>query len=79
MSVTKCLNIQGTSIISFDDAIKTAYQEVSQSIDHIFDVEVVGLKCTVRDNKVEEYIADTKIYFKIDTERVKENGRRETN
>ncbi|MBQ9280440.1 MAG: dodecin domain-containing protein [Clostridia bacterium] len=75
MSVTKCLNIQGTSIISFDDAIKTAYEEVSTTIDHIFDVEIIGLRCTIRDNKINEYIADTKVYFKIDTERARENGR----
>lgn len=75
MSVTKSLNIQGTSMISFDDAIKTAYEEVATSIDHIFDVEVIGLKCTVQNHKIQEYIADTKIYFKIDTERARENGR----
>lgn len=72
MSVTKSLNIQGISIISFEDAIKTAFNEVSGSVDHIFNVEVIGLRCTIRDNQVHEYIADTKIYFKIDTERAKE-------
>lgn len=72
MSVTKCLNIQGISIISFEDAIKTAFEEVSKNVDHIFNVEVVGLSCTIRDNAVHEYIADTKIYFKIDIERTKE-------
>ncbi len=75
MSVTKCLNIQGTSIISFDDAIKTAYEEVATNIDYIFEVQVIGLKCTIKDNKINEYIADTKVYFKIDTERAKENGK----
>lgn len=72
MSVTKSLNIQGISIISFEDAIKTAFEEVSKSVDHIFNVEVISLKCTIRDNSVHEYIADTKVYFKIDTERAKE-------
>ena len=75
MSVTKCLNIQGTSIISFDDAIKTAYDEVSKNIDHIFQIEVIGLRCTITENKINEYIADTKIFFKIDTERTRENGK----
>lgn len=73
MSVTKSLNIQGISIISFDDAVKTAFMEVSQSIDHIFNVEVISLSCAVRDNQVYEYIADTKIYFKVDSERKKSN------
>lgn len=40
MSVTKCLNIQGVSIISFDDAIRTAFTEVSKTIDHIYNVEI---------------------------------------
>lgn len=73
MSVTKTLCIQGVSIISFDDAIRTAFEETAISIDHIFQVEVVGLRCTIRENHVYEYIADTKISFKIDVERKKNN------
>ena len=71
MRVTKSLNIQGVSIISFEDAIKTALEETALSIDHIFQMEVLGLRCTVKDNQIYEYIADTKISFKIDTERKK--------
>ena len=73
MSVTKTLCIQGVSIISFDDAIRTAFEDTAISIDHIFQIEVVGLKCNIRDNRIYEYIADTKISFKIDTERKKHN------
>ncbi len=73
MSVTKSLFIQGVSIISFDDAIKTAFEETALSIDHIFELEVVKLKCSIRDNSIYEYIADTKITFKVDTERKKEH------
>ena len=73
MSVTKSLNIQGVSIISFDDAIKTAFEETALSIDHIFQMEVLGLRCTIKDNSIYEYIADTKISFKVDTERKKNN------
>ena len=69
MSVTKKLRIQGTSIISFDDAIKSALDETAMSINHIFELKVVGLSCTVRDNVVQEYIADTEITFKIEKER----------
>lgn len=71
MSVTKSINIQGVSILSFEDAIKTAFEEVSKSVDYIFNVQVIGLSCTIKDNKVNEYIADTKVYFKIDEERMK--------
>ncbi len=73
MSVTKTLCIQGVSIISFDDAIKTALEDTMLSIDHIFGVEVVGLRLNVRENRIYEYIADTKISFKIDTERKKKH------
>lgn len=69
MSVTKKLHIQGISIISFDDAIKNALVETSSSIDHIFNLKVVGMSCNIKDNTVQEYIADTEISFKIDTER----------
>lgn len=69
MSVTKKLHIQGISIISFDDAIKNALEETSLSIDHIFNLKVVGLCCNIKDNNIQEYIADTEISFKIDKER----------
>ena len=71
MSVTKTLCIQGISIISFEDAIKTAFEDTALSIDHIFKVEVIGLRLNIRENRIYEYIADTKISFKIDTERKK--------
>lgn len=73
MSVTKTLCIQGVSIISFDDAIKTAFEETSLSLDHIFKVEIIGLHLNIKENRIYEYIADTKISFKIDTERKKDN------
>lgn len=69
MSVTKKLRIQGISIISFDDAIKSALDETAMSIDHICELNVVGLSCTIKDNVVQEYIADTEITFKVDKER----------
>lgn len=69
MSVTKKLHIQGISIISFDDAIKNALNETSSTIDHIFNLKVVGMSCNIKDNTVQEYIADTEISFKIDKER----------
>ena len=69
MAVTKTLCIQGVSNISFDDAIRVAFAETSRTIDHIFKLEVVSLSCNFSDNQIREYIADTKISFKIDTER----------
>lgn len=71
MSITKSINIQGVSNKSFENAIEVAYKEVSQTIDHIFEIKVIGLNCTIRDGKIHEYIADTKISFKVDTERAK--------
>ena len=69
MSVTKKLHIQGISIISFDDAIKSALDETAMSIDHICQLDVVRLTCKIKDNSVQEYIADTEITFKVDKER----------
>ncbi len=69
MSVTKKLNIQGTSIISFDDAIKNALNETASSIDYIFNLKITGLSCNIKDNNVQEYIADTEITFKVDKDR----------
>lgn len=69
MSVTKKLNIQGISIISFDDAIKSALDETAMSINHINRLDVIGLSCIIKDNVVQEYIANTEITFKVDKER----------
>lgn len=69
MSVNKKLHIQGVSIISFDDAIKNALDETALTIDHIFGLKVTGLSCIIKDNTVQEYIADTEVSFKIDKER----------
>ena len=69
MAVTKTLCIQGVSNISFDDAIRVALTETSKTIDHIFKLEVVSMTCNINENQIREYIADTKISFKIDTER----------
>ena len=54
MSVTKKLHIQGISIISFDDAIKSALDETAMSIDHICKLDVVGLSCIIKENVVQE-------------------------
>lgn len=69
MSVSKKLHIQGISIISFGDAIKTALEETAMSIDHIQQLDVMHLSCTVKDNVVQQYIADTEITFMVDKER----------
>ena len=69
MSVTKKINIQGISIISFDDAIKSALDETATSIDHIFNLKVIGMSCNIKDNTIQEYIADTEISFMVDKER----------
>ena len=69
MSANKKLSVQGVSIISFDDAIKNALNETASTIEHIFGLKVNGLSCIIKDNTVQEYIADTEISFKIDRER----------
>lgn len=69
MSANKKLSVQGISIISFDDAIKNALNETALTMDHIFSLKVTGLSCIIKDNTVQEYIADTEISFKIDRER----------
>ena len=69
MSATKKLHIQGISIISFDDAIKNALDETAMTIDHICKLDIIGLSCNIKENIIQEYIADTEITFKIDKER----------
>ena len=38
MNISKCICVEGSSTISFDDAIKYALFEVSKSVDYIYDI-----------------------------------------
>lgn len=76
MSVKKTICVQGISTVSFNDAINTALTETACSIDFIRNLEIVNLSCNILDNKITEYVADTKITFDVDTERIKNEKNR---
>ena len=52
MNISKCICVEGSSTISFDDAIKYALFEVSKSVDYIYDIKVDSMRCKVTDNKI---------------------------
>lgn len=70
MNISKCICVEGSSTISFDDAIKYALFEVSKSIDYIHNVKIDNMSCKVTDNKIAEYIVHLTISFYVDMERV---------
>ncbi len=70
MNISKCICIEGTSTISFDDAIKYALFEVSKSVDHIYNIKIDSQCCRVSNNKVSEYVVHLTIAFYVDMERV---------
>lgn len=62
----KRVEIVGTSPVSFEEAIKSAVAEASNSIRHMDWFEVVEMRGMVKEGKVAEYQVIVKIGFKID-------------
>ncbi|HYK92211.1 MAG TPA: dodecin [Acidobacteriota bacterium] len=62
----KRVEIVGTSPVSFEEAIKSAVAEASNSIRHMDWFEVVEMRGMIKEGKVAEYQVVTKIGFKID-------------
>ena len=62
----KRVEIVGTSPVSFEEAIKSAVAEASNSIRHMDWFEVVEMRGMIKDGKVAEYQVVAKIGFKID-------------
>ena len=70
MNIKKIIKIQGTSNVSFEDAINSSLSEASKSIDNITKLCISNLCCNISDNKISEYIVDVDIVFTVDLERI---------
>ncbi|QSZ28375.1 dodecin domain-containing protein [Aceticella autotrophica] len=66
MAVVKILNVVGDSTKSWDDAVQSAIEEASKTVDNISGVEVMNQTANVRDGKIVEYKANVQIAFKVD-------------
>ncbi len=62
----KKIEIVGTSLVSFSEAVQSAIADASKTIRHIAWFEVVEQRGSVRDNKVAEFQVVLKVGFKIE-------------
>lgn len=69
MEMQKHISITGSSSTSWKDAITTALEEASKSIDYLKTVDVVKQYATISGNKIENYLVDLDISFTIDSSR----------
>lgn len=69
MEIQKHISITGSSNVSWEDAISSAIEEASKSIDYLTYVEVVNQYASISGNKIESYIVDLDISFTVDPSR----------
>ncbi|MBP3707777.1 MAG: dodecin domain-containing protein [Clostridia bacterium] len=69
MEMQKHISITGSSSTSWKDAITSALEEASKSIDYLKSVDVIKQYATISGNKIESYLVDLDISFTIDSSR----------
>ena len=67
--VVKVLELVGESPNSWQDAVESAVQEASRSVDHITGVEIYNLTGNVENGQIVEYKANVKVAFAVDHKR----------
>ena len=66
MSVTKVIEVIGSSATSSDDAIREAVAAAAKSIRGISNVDVVGVTCDVEQGVITRWNAHVKISFPVE-------------
>lgn len=66
MAIVKVIEVIASSEVSFDDAIKNAVEEVSQTIKNIDSVYVKDMKVHVKDGKITSYGCICKVSFRVE-------------
>ncbi len=73
MDIKKHLMITGNSTISWKDAIVSAIEETSKTINYLSEVKVLEQRASIVGNKITEYFVDLDISFIIDQNRKNSN------
>lgn len=63
MSVARVTEIIAGSSKSFEDAIETGIKRATKTLKNVSGVWVQDMKCTIKDNKVDEYRVVLKVTF----------------
>lgn len=65
----KHLLITSTSTTSWKDAIVTAIEEASKTIDYLSGVKIIEQRAKISGKKIEEYYVDLDLTFTLDRDR----------
>lgn len=68
MVAVKIIKVLGTSDESFEDAVREAVEQASNSVDDIRGVEVENWTASVTDGEITEYKATVEIAFPVHSE-----------
>ena len=66
MTVTKVIEVIGSSPLGSDDAVREALTAASRSIRGITNIEVVSITCEVTDGEIARWDALVKIRFPVE-------------
>lgn len=69
MQIAKVIELIGESNSGWEDAIKSAVRNASQTVDHITGVEVLNLTANVQNGEVVGYKANVKLAFGVEEDR----------
>lgn len=67
--VVKVLELVGESPNSWQDAVESAVQEASRTVENITGVEIYNLTGNVENGQIIEYKANVKVAFAVDHKR----------
>lgn len=65
-SLVKVIEVIAQSEKSFDDAVETAVQEVTKTVDNVKEVWVSSMKAIVENNRIVEYRITGKVSFVLE-------------
>ena len=66
MTIAKVIEVIGASEKNWDHAIQVALERAAETVENIVGIDVVGMKGTVKDNKIVKYKAHVKIAFVVE-------------
>ena len=69
MQIAKVIELIGESNTGWEDAIKSAVRNASETVDHITGVEVINLTANVQNGEVVGYKANVKLAFGVEEDR----------
>ena len=66
MAIAKVVEVNSSSTKSFEDAIQTGIQKVTETIKNVQGAWIIEQKVVIKENKITEYRVNLKISFLVD-------------